>query len=546
MESLFSSEKRIMPPIQKKLLSLMKTFDEMCRKYGVTYYLGGGSALGAVRHGGFLPWDDDVDLYIPRNEYEKLMLHKGDIFSEDFILVNHDEYPRYGNTVVRCVDPSDSAITKARIVDGTPKGSFIELFILDPMPLSPEEQDLWLKKHYVYAELLAEYFRLANPRIDESVDPELYSVYLGRCKEIGREETLAELECDLFTIDEAVSEKYCARWGTRNLIYDIDWFGEPRYVPFEDTYLPVASCAEKVLRFDYGDNWMFVPSVEDQVIHSYAQSERISYRYFVQDYLQFIDVDEVRNSYGPRKEASIDYYFTFRKNHRDRLLIKSAGVKAGLRVRGVTLPALEKMYRNKEYGGLSEAFSQWEIQQFSSAFWRWKEPIRLEDGYMFYALIPLFMQGRYYAVRTILEWASRDGALDEKCSALLVASDIISEAHIALDCGDLSGSLSYLKKLEGISVVDVESQFDYRYLTVLLTTRLQQECSRRIFAIANSLRFDYPDNGEVISLMGDCYALRGENEAAQEMYLLALEKTRHAFVFCHARKSLRMIWEGRK
>jgi len=53
-------------------LSLFKQFDSICRKYHVRYYALGGTLLGAVRHQGFIPWDDDMDIGVPREEYERL------------------------------------------------------------------------------------------------------------------------------------------------------------------------------------------------------------------------------------------------------------------------------------------------------------------------------------------------------------------------------------------------------------------------------------------------------------------------------------------
>lgn len=58
--------------IQKHLLEQLDDFDYVCRKYRLQYFLSGGSALGAVRHGGYIPWDEDVDVCMPRKDYEKL------------------------------------------------------------------------------------------------------------------------------------------------------------------------------------------------------------------------------------------------------------------------------------------------------------------------------------------------------------------------------------------------------------------------------------------------------------------------------------------
>ena len=58
--------------LQGVLLSMMKDIHFVCEKYSLTYFLGGGSCLGAVRHKGFIPWDDDIDVIMPRTDYDRL------------------------------------------------------------------------------------------------------------------------------------------------------------------------------------------------------------------------------------------------------------------------------------------------------------------------------------------------------------------------------------------------------------------------------------------------------------------------------------------
>ena len=59
--------------LQSVLIGIMDDIDAVCRKHSITYFLAGGSCLGAVRHKGFIPWDDDMDIIVPRSEYLKLL-----------------------------------------------------------------------------------------------------------------------------------------------------------------------------------------------------------------------------------------------------------------------------------------------------------------------------------------------------------------------------------------------------------------------------------------------------------------------------------------
>ena len=59
--------------IQNKILEIVKYFDGFCKENNIEYYLMGGSALGAVRHGGFIPWDDDFDVFMNYENYTKFI-----------------------------------------------------------------------------------------------------------------------------------------------------------------------------------------------------------------------------------------------------------------------------------------------------------------------------------------------------------------------------------------------------------------------------------------------------------------------------------------
>lgn len=74
--------------VQARLLNILKAIDHVCREHHLTYYLLCGTMLGAVRHGGFIPWDDDADVGMPREDYETLLAHADEWMPQGYEVVS--------------------------------------------------------------------------------------------------------------------------------------------------------------------------------------------------------------------------------------------------------------------------------------------------------------------------------------------------------------------------------------------------------------------------------------------------------------------------
>ena len=68
----FDIPKELVRKLQKKELDMLLYFDQFCTEHDLTYFLCGGCCIGTVRNGGFIPWDDDVDVFMPRTDYERI------------------------------------------------------------------------------------------------------------------------------------------------------------------------------------------------------------------------------------------------------------------------------------------------------------------------------------------------------------------------------------------------------------------------------------------------------------------------------------------
>ncbi len=86
-EKKLESDKKLRK-LQKTELEILMELDRVCRKHNLRYYIVGGTLIGAVRTGGFIPWDDDIDVSMPREDFDKLLSLK-DEFSENFFLQTH-------------------------------------------------------------------------------------------------------------------------------------------------------------------------------------------------------------------------------------------------------------------------------------------------------------------------------------------------------------------------------------------------------------------------------------------------------------------------
>ena len=89
------NRKIVLSDVHKEILSIMDEIDRICRKYNITYGLLGGSALGVVNYGGFIPWDDDIDIFILRRDWNKFIKALDNELGDDFYFHCYEKDKRY-------------------------------------------------------------------------------------------------------------------------------------------------------------------------------------------------------------------------------------------------------------------------------------------------------------------------------------------------------------------------------------------------------------------------------------------------------------------
>ena len=123
-----------MNELQNRVLSVGKEFKRVCDENNLRYFMSCGTLLGAVRHKGFIPWDDDMDFYMPRSDYLKLIeLDKDGVFQEKFIFKHWNKTKNYIWNFGKLEDITTTAIesTIANNNVDYKSGVGIDIFILD-------------------------------------------------------------------------------------------------------------------------------------------------------------------------------------------------------------------------------------------------------------------------------------------------------------------------------------------------------------------------------------------------------------------------------
>ena len=132
-----ATDPELLNKIHAALIMILRELDAACEQLGISYVVCGGTAIGAARHKGFIPWDDDVDVYMPRGDYERFLAEAPAILPPEFEVLSSRSHPDYPKTfgilglVGSTFTPQVARNRKFPIPIG------IDLFPLDPIPEDP-------------------------------------------------------------------------------------------------------------------------------------------------------------------------------------------------------------------------------------------------------------------------------------------------------------------------------------------------------------------------------------------------------------------------
>jgi len=531
--------------LQKKLLAIVLEIDKVCRKHDIIYFLGGGTALGAVRHKGFLPWDDDADLYITRDNWNKLKDILPIELPQHLTLVTNETHSLYRNPLCRIIDENTAMFYKTRVADETPHGVQVEFFILDPIPNSEKERQIYFRNRWLYIELLAPYFLLANDRLDrKQINIKKYFVKRFQSRLIGETAILNKLSKKIFEHKIEDCNSVVLRWGQRVIIYNKKIFEQATYVDFEDIQLPVSAKVIEQLRIDYGENWMIIPSNNEQITHFSWTDLNTSYLEHMNYIHNSIDLTLFRKNLLQRKIRNVLRYHFNDVMKKEILKLEYISQQLSLNKTISCINNLNELYQNEQYAKICEIFENYILFQSSATMTKSNSFLEIEDKVLEYILTSVIYIGKFALADKILKIRKKHNQLTKKLIEIELLINSVSEINLYKYNKNLIEMKAKIVTLaeKYPNQPDVSLAF---YEVLLIENSEMDTLLIRLEKMLNNKAF----NGEVLYLIGLYYLNFKNFTTAREKFIQARNITNNGITLLKINEvitSIDNITEGEK
>ncbi len=255
---------------QTELLNILREFMKICEKYNLRWWASGGTCIGALRHNGFVPWDDDLDVAMPRPDYEKLWGLREEINKDSrFILTRTGKEKNYHHRVMQLVDLQTTFIHTRSADEDLEHGVYIDILPMDGCASG--------KITYYRQVMNAMIFSVYNIQcLPEYNDGKMVSKATDIALKLIRSPKLRykiwkHCEKQMVKYDwESAKQIAHLSCDTKSMLhpYDASWFSDVKKHKFEDVEINLPIGAEKYLTQYFGDFMQLPPEKSRHPVHN--------------------------------------------------------------------------------------------------------------------------------------------------------------------------------------------------------------------------------------------------------------------------------------
>lgn len=450
---------------QEYILKLLLEIDEVCKNEKIEYGLAGGTMLGAVRHGGFIPWDDDVDIFMTKRNFDKLRDYFTHHQLENRVLVHKWNNEKYPMIIARYYATDNTCLQRATAWDFMPAGQYIDIMILFPMPIDESLHERFLEDMALYIELTNEFY--SDDIYRSSSFLRRYDFWNRLKRVFGRDFVLRHFEKKLFKYSDDECEYYViSHCAGHPLMYPRSVVRDVMYVDFEKTRLPIVKNIMDSFWYGYGSSWRMMPPKSGQATHKLFDDFNLPYRCYMDDFMRFVKQDDAFRSMKNYKDriihdgdARMHIYKTLQEYRSDSnaLLFERSVIEDEI--------DLDEEFRNRNYQVLSNYFRQYFNLQLSFAYRQWDSFIDIGDHNLYIACWTLIYYGGQYfdAAKVLRMRQSREQAMTPELLELL---DLIEQIEGLYHAMDFEGIEEVRKQVEAFD--NKEHLLDYCLAEVML------------------------------------------------------------------------------
>ncbi|MCR4913325.1 MAG: LicD family protein [Lactobacillus sp.] len=256
--------------IQGETLKMLKDFDDLCTNLELNYFIAYGSLIGAIRHKGFIPWDDDIDIWMPRKDFDKLLKYEfyKDIEFNKYKICTRSNTKNYAYGMARFSNQEFKYVTTDISEKDVDMGLFIDIYPLDNYCSSKEEA---YKLHKKFKILNKEYFFYLSGKSNTVLKtiPRMILHMLIRLVHGKNWDQRIDKKINSYL------EKYTNKddrfigvpvWELRFEPFEKDLFVGRKRVVFENINVWIPEKSDIILKKMYG-NYMELPPISEQMPH---------------------------------------------------------------------------------------------------------------------------------------------------------------------------------------------------------------------------------------------------------------------------------------